>query len=144
MTNPARTNTRKGFTLIELVIVIVVIGILAAIGIAKYVDIRTQALIAKEDAVIGALKTAIIADWLKDKSAGETYVYSENPFELLADPPPNEVVGSAPDTFDGVTWKIGLSEHEKYIYSPRGRQWVYAETWSEDMMAGLPPSIREY
>jgi prepilin-type N-terminal cleavage/methylation domain-containing protein len=36
---------RKGFTLIELIIVILVLGILAAIAIAKFVDVKEKAYI---------------------------------------------------------------------------------------------------
>jgi prepilin-type N-terminal cleavage/methylation domain-containing protein len=37
---------RKGFTLIELIIVILVLGILAAIAIAKFVDVKEKAYVA--------------------------------------------------------------------------------------------------
>lgn len=135
---------KKAFTLIELVIVVVIIGILAALAIPIYVDIKTQAAVSQEDYIIGSLKSAIIADWLKQKSEGIDYTYPENPFNLISQAPPTEVIYSSPENFDGVTWKIGIDEHESTIYSPRGRKWRYAETWSSDMMLGFPPSIVEY
>jgi prepilin-type N-terminal cleavage/methylation domain-containing protein len=51
-------KTQKGFTLIELVMVIVILGILAAVAIPKYVDMRNDALDASLTAVCGGLKSS--------------------------------------------------------------------------------------
>ncbi len=54
-----KRNLQKGFTLIELMIVVAIIGILAAVALPAYQDYTIKAKVANAISSTGALKTAV-------------------------------------------------------------------------------------
>jgi MSHA pilin protein MshA len=84
---------RSGFTLVEAILVVLIIAIIVMAALPKYLDIRTKAMIASEDAVIGALRSAISIDHMRRVANGINpkwpgSVVTEDPFTLLSQAPP--------------------------------------------------------
>ncbi len=82
-------KTQKGFTLIELVMVIVILGILAAVAIPKFADLTSRAENSAENGIIGGLRSALSV-YASDKVSQGTVSdewYPPNPFDSVQDWP---------------------------------------------------------
>ena len=66
----------KGFTLMELIIIIIILGIISATAVSKYLDIRTQARQDAARAVMGALASADTILFASYVIAGSTVNYN--------------------------------------------------------------------
>ena len=76
-------KNNKGFTLIELIMVTIILGILAAVAVPRYMGTVSQAEAAAEKAVVDALKAAVENYATQEFLEKGRYDYPANPFDLV-------------------------------------------------------------
>ena len=81
------TKNKNGFTLIELIMVMIILGIMAAVAVPRYLDSISNAEESAEDAVINSIKAG-----LKQYANNSLYEsgrpeWPNNPFETLSEKP---------------------------------------------------------
>ena len=64
------TSRQTGFTLIELVVVIIILGILAVVAVPKFINLKTDAHIAAINGAVGSIKTAVTLFKTKTLTSG--------------------------------------------------------------------------
>jgi len=82
-----KTTSQNGFTLIELIIVMVILGIMAAIAVPRYLDSIENAEASAEDAVISAIRAGLKQYANNSLLENGQETWPKNPFDALADKP---------------------------------------------------------
>lgn len=124
-------KNQKGFTLIELVVVMVILALLAAVAVPKFLDLQKQAEVASVRAVAGNIRSALSLRVARALVAGEDLA------ELAGSPAvtantlyPMDLLSNIPTPYSGTlgatlsvadhkgTWWQGSGSHDLY-YNPK-------------------------
>lgn len=103
-------RSNKGFTLIELVLVITILGILAVAALPNFINVSTQAKQASRDGVVGAVRSSI-------------GLYKAN--DLVVNGPP----GNYPASLDGAA--AGAASPSNLMFTTILQQGVADTGWSK-------------
>ena len=82
-----KKTSQNGFTLIELIIVMVILGIMAAVAVPRYLDSIENAEASAEDAVITAIRAGLKQAANNSLLENGRETWPENPFDALSEKP---------------------------------------------------------
>ena len=94
-------KNNKGFTLIELIMVTIILGILAAVAIPRYMTTVTKAEEAAEDAVINAIKAGLETYAIEELMDSGRKTWPDNPWEALDTKPTGYTTDATDADADG-------------------------------------------
>jgi len=120
----------KGFTLIELIMVTIILGILAAVAIPRYMTSVTEAEKAAEDAVVSAITAGLEQYATEQLMATGNRSWPTNPWDALATTPAGYDANDSDDadsdgewTFNSSTGNITHMRNDGTVH-----HWDYATT----------------
>ena len=115
-----KKNFNEGFTLVELVIIMVILGVLAAVAVPRLGSSIDSSEVASEEAVIGSLRSALEVYAMDKVVENSTKSYPADPFDALDDKSKSELLSTNWWSGGGViehTMNDGNTETWYYSYS---------------------------
>ena len=109
-------KNKNGFTIIELIMVMIIIGVLAAVAIPRFQDVVIESEIAVEQRVINTIYNGL------ETYARERYIengvrsWPENPFTALSKLPPD---------YDADLYVLSLMKDRDWIFTGDGNNTAY-------------------
>ena len=94
-------KNQKGFTLIELIMVTIILGILAAVAIPRYMTSVEKAEEAAEDAVISAIKAGLETYAVEQLMENGRKSWPDNPWDALDTKPAGYTTDATDADVDG-------------------------------------------
>jgi len=105
-------NNSKGFTLIELIMVTIILGILAAVAIPRYMTSVTKAEEAAEDAVISAIKAGLETYAVEQLMDNGRRTWPTNPWDALETKPAGYDANDADDADTDGEWTYNTTTNK--------------------------------
>ena len=120
-------KNRNGFTLIELIMVMIILGVLAAVAIPRYLDTIENAELASEDAVISNIRGALENYAIHKLLDSGRRIWPDNPFDALSEKPQTYTLdGTIADSDQEWTFVSGTPSYITHQRSDNSRfRWEY-------------------
>tara|TARA_B100001250_G_scaffold405117_1_gene422066 strand:- start:71 stop:556 length:486 start_codon:yes stop_codon:yes gene_type:complete len=137
-------NNKNGFTLIELIMVMIILGIMAAVAIPRYLETIEKSEVAAEDAVVNNIMVAL-ENYAQNKMLTEGRRYwPTNPFDALVTKPQTYTLDGTPcDTDNEWTFVEDASDgtFTGYISHQRADNTRYQWSYNKGINTGTDDDV---
>ena len=112
-------KNKNGFTIIELIMVMIIIGVLAAVAIPRFQDVVIESEVAVEQRVINTIYNGLETYAREKYVANGVRSWPENPFTALSKLPPD---------YDADLYVLSLMKDRDWIFTGDGNNSEYNNT----------------